>query len=183
MPVKIRIGGVEYEVSEQAAQAIASATERRDSAAAELKSALEALQGRFDAQTQELKTTKEALAEASDPKRFDAAVSDRVALEQTARLVLGPDAELPSGSRAIHEAVLRHDNKDLDLSDKSDEYVKARFDHLVETRPEPKPGAARGDHRQLVLDQADRVDADKSRQKMIQESAQAWQKPLTVHRA
>lgn len=178
--MKIKIAGVEYEVSDQVGQAYTAYEKRNDELAAELRTAQEALQGRFDAQAQELKTTKEQLVEAKDPERFDSAVRARIELERKARKVLGEDAELPASTREIQEAVLKHDNADLDLSQKSDEYVAARFDHAIENPPAaPKPGKARKD----ALDAAGQTavpKAEEARQRMREDAANAWQQPLAV---
>jgi hypothetical protein len=179
---KITIGGVTFEVDPQVAQAIRNNQERTDSVTGDLRSSLEALQGRKDALEEENKRLKVELAEARDPERFDSAVAGRITLEGQARSILGEDAKLPAGAREIQEAVLRHDNKTLDLSGKSDEYVAARFDQLMESEPSrPKPGAPRKGADDAVTD-PERRDSEKARQAMIERSANEWQKPLTVSR-
>ena len=176
----ITIGGVAFEVSPQVAQAYRHNQERADQATADLRSSLETLQGRADAQAEEIKTLKADLAKATDGERFDSAVRERVELERKARSVLGDKAELPVTTREIQEAVLRHDNKNLDLTGKSDDYVAARFDHLIENPYRaPKPGAVRQDALRAKSDPG-RPSADEARQRMIQTSQEAWQQPLSV---
>lgn len=179
----ITIGGVEFEVSKATAQAIRQENARLDSQISELKTENEKLQGRFDAQTEELKGTKEKLEEAQDPKRFDSAVAERIDLVTKARKVLGDEAKIEGTNREIMESVLKHDSKDLDFSNRSDDYVEARFDAFVDTKntPTTNKGQVRADARQTQTKPTEgRIDSSEAQERMRQRNAEAWKQDLTV---
>jgi hypothetical protein len=183
----IKIGGVEFDVPKQAAQALQTDFARRDTELATVRADAEATQGRFDAQAAELKNVKKQLAEAQDPERFDSALKEHAELTAKARRVLGDEAEMPTTKREIWEKVLRKDNADLDLTAKSDDYVEARFDHMIETAktaPQaPKPGQGRADARNAAQQNGSdekRFDAAAARARMLEANANAWQQPLAV---
>jgi hypothetical protein len=183
----IVINGVEFAIPKAAAQAYRADATRRDAAEAELKSQVEQAQGRFDAAEAELKTTKKKLDEATSPERFDSAVTARLTLLEQARKVLGAEAEITGTDREVMEATLRHDKKDLDLTGKSDDYVAARFDQLIEgfkpeAKPIPKPGAARRDAQAAVVDDG-RPNSEAARERMQKANAEAWKQPLATTRA
>lgn len=185
------IGGVEFEVPKAAAQAFRSELTRQDAAHKTAKTEIEKLQGRFDAQAEELKAVKTKLEEASNPERMDSAVNARLDLITKARKVLGDTAEIKGTKRQIMEAVLKHDAKDLDLSAKSDDYVEARFDALLETAkpapsgtPDPAIGAAREAALKAAAGGGDtRQDSKNAQQRMRERNAKAWQEPLAVSTA
>jgi len=182
----ITIGGVEFEVSKAAGQAFKGEQTRQDAKVQEITSEKEKLQGKFDAQSEELKTTKDKLEEASDPTRLDSKIEARVALVEKARKVLGEEAEIKGSDRSIQETVLRHDNKDLDLSSKSDDYVEARFDSFIE---DFKPKGAQGNKDKVRHDAlkaslqgggGDKPNAEEARKRMQEDNAKAWQGDLAV---
>lgn len=186
--IKITIGGVEFEVPKAAGQAMTAELGRRDSRISELETAAETQSGRFDAQAEELKAAKAKITELEDPARFDSAVETRSSLVANARKVLGEDAEVKGTDREIMEAALRKDNADLELSERSDDYVRARFDSLIEGwTPDQRSSSdlnanRRAAHQAGTGGGADknRQDAEKARQDFREESTAAWQKPLSV---
>jgi hypothetical protein len=98
--------------------------------AADLQARLDKREGEFDALKAEnaMLVENQRLSEESKSKEIEVAVCNRVALETRAKQLGYKD---PIGTtREIHEHCIRLDDKDLDLSDKSDEYVEARFDGL-----------------------------------------------------
>lgn len=183
--VTITIGGVQFDVPKAAGQAFQNDTERRDSETATLKAENDKLQGRFDAQGEELKTTKTKLEEAQDPKRFDSAVTGRIALLDRARKILPEGTEIQGTSREVMEQVIKHDSKDLDLTGKSADYVEARFDALLERPAEPKKPAtktaARVDAQTASTGEGGEISEEQSRADMAKRNAEAWQQPLTAH--
>lgn len=177
----IKIGGVEFKVPKNAAQALNAEIVRKDSRIEELKTENEKLQGRFDAQGEELTSAKGKLEELQDPKRFDSVVQERLDLLNKARSVLGGKAEISGSKREIMEQVLKHDKADLDLSDKSDDYVEARFDARME---QPAPRQSRADSSKANVRTAvqvaknggaeDRYDSKAARERMLQANRDAW---------
>lgn len=128
---KVRIDGIDCEVPAAAAQIITRAITERDAKleAAETKATTQ--QKRADSLQGELDGTKGKLAEATDAKRLDAAIAERVALIDKARKVLGTEVKLDGKSaREIKELCIKHGDKDADFALKSDEYVQGRFDSL-----------------------------------------------------
>lgn len=136
--IKRRIDGVEYEVPEQAAQALdkvekahADAFSAKEAEAKASRGELEKLQAKFDAQAEELKKKDEALKAA--PEKLRKEIQARADLEQAARKVLGAKEKLDGKSeKEIRALVLAKTNPDLKLDGKSDEYVAARFDLAIE---------------------------------------------------
>lgn len=180
----ITIGGVEFKVPKNAAQAFEAEVARKDSIISQLKTEKEQLQGRFDAQGEELKKSQDKIKELDDPKRFDSAVSDRIELLGQARQVLGEDATISGSKREVMEQVLKHDNADLDLSEKSEDYVQARFDQMMENLPAIREDAARRSqattrtaaHVAAVTPPKpdERFDSEAARQRMVDENQNAW---------
>ena len=182
MEDEITIGGVTFTVPKAAAQAIRVDAERRDSEAQKIGKEHAQLQGRFDAQAVELTAANKKAEELDAPDRFDSAVDARIALEAQARKVLGDTASLERSVRGVQEQVLRHDSKDLDLKDKSDDYVEARFDAFMEALPAKRSnggGKARTQRAAAAAaggegDDADRADSKSPRERMRARGAEAW---------
>jgi len=148
-PMKtVKIDGVDYEVSEQAAQAIAKVLAKLDSdvsnhkkLADKRKEDLSAAEAKRDAALEELATLKKERTDAEDPAKIQERVDARVALLESARKFLGKDADLAGKmDRDIKLEVLKEHTK-KDFSDKDDVYVDGRFDAAVEAAPEaPRTG-------------------------------------------
>lgn len=180
--IKVTIGGVDFDVPKNAGQAFQAEMSRHDSQVKELKKENDQLQARFDSQTEELKQTKTKVEELSDESRFDSRVQEHLSLINKARKVLGDDAKIEGSSRSIMEAVLRHDNKDIDLEGKSEDYITARFDALIERAPQ---STKRANRRAIVnrmdsIPQDDVRDSDVKRQDSIKKSQDAWKQPLST---
>jgi hypothetical protein len=153
----IRIDGVEYEVPKAAAPHITRALETRDSKITELTGAKDKAEGRADAAEKSLKDTKEKLDKAEDPKRLDAAVTARTSLLAKAAKVLGKDFKFDGLTpRQVHEAVIKKLDEKLDLKERSDDYVSARFDAAVEQATDDSKRKAR----EALLDRTDADDDD-----------------------
>lgn len=166
----IKIGGIDYEAgSAQAAQALQQQQERLDAkekalekqradgaealakTQAELKKAqaeVESQRARADAAEDKAKKLKTELDAA--PEAIGNRIRNRLALESSAREVLGPKYRLDGlGDRDVKLAVLKELVPDLDLKDKPDGYVDGRFDHaLEEFRGDEEDNAGGGDGRQ-----------------------------------
>lgn len=186
--VKFRIDGVEFEVSDQVAQALekerAAQSVKMDAAEKSAQSAqasASTLQAKLDAAGEELKGVKQALAEA--PAKALAAARARADLEQSARTVLGAEAKFDGKSdEEIKRAVLAKTNPDLKLDGRDAAYVQARFDIALETRAAQNPGldALRVAAVAAESTTTQRQDAESARAKMIAENRDAWKKPLSV---
>ena len=136
---KVNVDGIQYDAAPEVAKALERAAERADKAEKEnedAKKSYDAMKKEYDtakAKADELKAELEKMKE----DRGDAAISEaakkRVALLTTASAVVAMDSLVDKTDREIMESVItaRHDG--LDLSGKSDDYVAARFDAVVES--------------------------------------------------
>lgn len=185
--MKVTINGITFDLDEKAAQALSQDQARHDSLVKEH----EQLKGRHDAAADKVKELEKKVAEAEDPKRFDSAVAERVALIDSARKVLGQDAKIAGTAREIMEQALKHDRKDPpSFEGKSDDYVTSRFDALIEDLPAKKAEEskrqtrrdavdAQGDKSRKSTDTVDRYDSKAARERMLKEHADAASQPLT----
>lgn len=103
-----------------------------DSTKAELdsvKAELEEAKKNFDAKSEELQAN------------FDSAVESRIEVIRKAAKVLTDDNLLKMKSQEIKEAAIKAVQKDADLEGKSEEYINARFDFVMDSYKEPKSEA------------------------------------------
>ncbi len=127
--VTLRVDGIDCQVPKDWAQVITKGIETRDAAVATAKQDAAAHKARLDALQGELDGTKAKLEAAADPKRFDAAVTERIGLIERAHQVLGTETKLDGlTTRAIKELVVKKLDPKADFAGKSDEYVQGRFD-------------------------------------------------------
>ena len=200
MTAKVNFDGAEFEVSESVALAITK--EREDakmsyedmkkkydgmmSEASKMKEEMDAMQkemkgkcdsaeGRADALAEQVEELNAELAAAKEIN-LDSMVEERVALIEKAKPVL--DAAYAFAGKTAREVMVdsikavRGD--ELDLSEKSDDYVQAMFDTLAEGR---KDSATTDELRKAVASIASPVSAPSSYMDMLQN---AWKKPLSI---
>jgi hypothetical protein len=119
------------------AQDVVKVTPPSDPAYAKRLAARDALFDEFIDAKRALNASHEAAVQASlrgDGRGYDAAVSARAALLERARRIL-PELRTDSmGDRAIHEACLAKLGSKLDLSKRSDDYVRGYFQQLTSGR-------------------------------------------------
>lgn len=133
----IRIDGLDFEVPTQAAQAMEQALASRDAKLVTETARADAAEGERDAAKTELNETKTKLDAATDPKALSSAVTARVELETKARNVLGAEEKFDGKSdREIKIAALTKHDESFRADDRSDDYIDARFDVVVETAQE-----------------------------------------------
>ncbi len=126
MNKKITIDGVQFEVTETVAQAYEKSMN-------EAKANLDRLAATNDSAQSQVKKLTADLAAASDPKRFNDAVTARLALVQTAA-----QHEIKCDGlddMAIRRAVISKVDASLKLDGKSDEYVRAAYDIAISRNP------------------------------------------------
>ncbi len=184
----IVIAGVEFKVDKSTAQAYRQEKQRLDSQVADLSKKAEQQQARLDSIESELTAEKAARASAEDPKRFDSAVAERVALFENAKKAgLKEDEVAGKTKRQIQEAaILRLDSKAV-LTGKSDDYVEARFDAMLERIPAGGEVPSHKKTQAQILGQLPntetRADSNKSRATMLTDSQEAWKQPLAFSKA
>jgi uncharacterized protein len=200
MTAKVNFDGAEFEVSESVALAItkeredakmsyedmkkkydammseaSKMKEEMDAMEKELKGKMDAAEGRADALAEQVEELNAELATAKEIN-LDSMVEERVALIEKAKPVL--DAAYDFAGKTAREVMVdsikavRGD--ELDLSEKSDDYVQAMFDTLSEGR---KDSATTDELRKAVASIASPVSAPSSYMDMLQN---AWKKPLSI---
>jgi hypothetical protein len=141
----------------------------------EMKGKCDSAEGRADALAEQVEELSAELAAAKEIN-LDSMVEERVALIEKAKPVL--DAAYAFAGKTAREVMVdsikavRGD--ELDLSEKSDDYVQAMFDTLAEGR---KDSATTDELRKAVASIASPVSAPSSYMDMLQN---AWKKPLSI---
>lgn len=200
MSAKVVFDGAEFEVTESVALAITKEREdakmsyedmkkkydelqaaadsmKADMAAMEkeMKGKMDAAEGRADALAEQVEELNTELAAAKEIN-LDSMVEERVALIEKAKPVL--DAAYDFAGKTAREVMVdsikavRGD--ELDLSEKSDDYVQAMFDTLSEGR---KDSATTDELRKAVASIASPISAPSSYMEVLQNS---WKKPLSI---
>jgi hypothetical protein len=186
--VTVRIDGIDAQVTPQAEQLVRKVTTQLEAATATSTE----LQKKLDAKSAELDATAKQLATASDTKRLDSLVAERVALFDAARAVLGAGVELAGlTSRQIQEKAIAHLDSAATMTGQSDEYVAAYFTATTK-QAKPPGGGGKDPHRRADGFPAGTSAADvaraqlKSREPAGAQPAPyeppAWRQPLTVTR-
>jgi len=183
---KVRIDGIDFELEEAAAQAVAKLTSRLDSLAekvAELETATAAEKARADKAEEDLAAEKTAHADAVSPVATQKAVRERVALETAAAKVLADDTiKLDEmGEDEIRRAVvLKVSPAAKDKVEKADAaYLAARYDAALETwkaEQEAKPSASAGVR--AATGGTQRQDSRSARERMIDETRKMGCEPI-----
>ena len=200
MSAKVVFDGAEFEVTESVALAItkeredakmsyedmkkkydammseaSKMKEEMDAMEKEMKGKCDSAEGRADALAEQVEELTAELAAAKEIN-LDSMVEERVALIEKAKPVL--DAAYAFAGKTAREVMVdsikavRGD--ELDLSEKSDDYVQAMFDTLSEGR---KDSATTDELRKAVASIASPVSAPSSYMDMLQN---AWKKPLSI---
>lgn len=122
--VKINIDNVDVEVDEAVKKAYDSLNARLDGAIAEA----DTLKAKLDEKEEELKKAKEINSDSAISEKAKA----RVELIAKAGKVINIDGLYDLSDREIKLSVIKSRYDSLDLTDKSDDYVSARFDAICE---------------------------------------------------
>lgn len=202
-PMKsIRIDGIDYPLNTPAEIDAAIAahnrfTTKNDAAIAALTSERETAKGRADAAEEKAKTLEGKLSEANDPKRLDAAVSQRAAVLSTARTVLGAEEKIDGLTEdAIMRKVIAKKSPAAVLEGKSADYIRSRFDAIAESLsseradedPDGLADLRRGTSGRTDADDDADDDTDRKRSKlsprerMRADNAERATKPLAISR-
>ena len=200
MSAKVVFDGAEFEVSESVALAItkeredarmsyedmkkkydgmmaeaSKMKEEMDAMEKELKGKMDAAEGRADALAEQVEELTAELAAAKEIN-LDSMVEERLALVEKAKPVL--DSAYSFAGKTAREvmvdAIKAVRGDELDLSEKSDDYVQAMFDTLSEGR---KDSAATDELRKAVASIASPQSAPSSYMDNLQN---AWKKPLSI---
>ena len=200
MTAKVNFDGAEFEVTESVALAVTK--EREDAkmsyegmkkkydelqAAAdsmkadmasmekEMKAKQDSAEGRADALAEE-NTALKADLDSAKQVNVDSLVEERIALIDQARTSLDSAFDFAGKSaREIMEASIKAVRGDVDLSVRSDDYVTAMFDTLVEAGSRDDSGTK--ELRQAVASIASPMSAPSS---YMERTQNAWKTPLSV---
>lgn len=173
--VAIRADGVSYYARMTLEEALAAlATEKATNAA--LSKRNDELQGRLDSAVSRADAAeKRAPNEADISARVDA----KMALLGSVREVLGDKAPATGSDRDLQVAVILSESPEFKADGRSEDYVRARFDAIVENVRAARK--ANGDVRtdaNAAQTQTPTTGADDARKRMIERNANAW-KPAT----
>jgi hypothetical protein len=200
MTAQVNFDGVSFEVSEGIATAISK--EREDAKASydtmkkkydemmseaskmkeemdamekEMKGKCDSAEGRADALAEQVEELKGELAAAQEIN-LDSMVEERVALIEKAKPVLDSAYEFAgkTAREVMVDSIKAVRGDELDLSEKSDDYVQAMFDTLSEGRSD---SATTDELRKAVASIASPVSAPSAYMDMLQN---AWKKPLSI---
>ena len=175
---KIKIDGVEYEVTEQVAQALDKEREAQAAREKTMKADADKATARADQAEGDLAKERAARKDAEDPAKLREKIAARVALEQVAAKHLGADAKLDAMSdREVKVAVIKKlAGADLG-ADRSDDYVAARFDAAVGDVGAQSLDAARAAAERASSAAAERPDL-KARKDADEHARNLWKSPI-----
>lgn len=191
---KILINGVEVEVTKDVADKIkaeraAAATKAKaDADAATVALTAEKARGdkaeaKADGLTSELDKTKAALAakaDGADPVKVNAAAKARVRVLKVAERVLAKDVFAKADGmddKALMVEVIKAECKGVNLDGKSDAYIEARFDGIVESLETSDGGKKEAGTKLALLRKdggADEGVAEAARKRQMERSQNAW---------
>lgn len=189
----LKIDGVEFTTDDNSlASAITQALEKRDNALAEVKVNLDTVKADSKKSVDELQAKFDQLTDDNARIKLDAAnapkvtelVKARVALVGAATPHMDKDtvAKLDDmDDRSVKVAVIKSKVATFDDAGKSDDYINARFDGILETTPAPKSSKL---DNALSAVNASRKDGDEKTSEEIRADAMrasedAWKNPLT----
>lgn len=150
-------------------EALQKAKDEEEAKLKEAQSKTDALQAKVDSLTEEVKKKTDSLSEDVIAEK----VNKRITVLDTARFVLGSEAkDIEKKSNVdLMKEVIKKDSPEADLEGKTEVYVEARFDHIVESKK--KEIEARKQFSQTLAprkDAKDVPDSKKAREKMMEDA-------------
>lgn len=205
----IKIDGQEFEVSADVAKAFrkheakhdeALSTAKKETAKAEAKAdsineELETtkktnakLEAKADGLEDENKTLKEEKESKMDANEIDAMVEERTSICEAASKVVKEFKKDGKSNLEIKKEVIAAVAPTVNLDEKSEDYIDARFDGIVENMDSYKDKLKDQINNQTKNDNKDennnetKFDSKAARQKMLEESNSGWTQPLSTTR-
>lgn len=184
--MKIMLNGKEHEVTKEINDAIVAhiaTSKKTDSVEAEkVQAEKDELEAKFDAQTEtvsSLETEVKELKEKNDSVNVSELVKERKELENVAETIIEKEEieeALKLDNSDLKKKVINTVSPDLDLSEKSEVYVNARFDAVSENIEFHTDSLKRAIEKKDTKEEKEtKVDA---RQKAIDESRELYKNPL-----
>lgn len=128
----VRLDGIDYEAAPEVVNrldALEAQVKQGETALQEGKAQAEKAQAALD----ELKKRNDALLEQLKPEALDVIVNERVALVEAVRKVAGAEAKLDGlSAKEMQLFAIKAKHADFNAEGRSDEYIAARFDAIVE---------------------------------------------------
>lgn len=161
--VAVNLDGLEYQAAPEVAKALEKAQSEIAGVRADAENTRADMQKELDSAQAKVDELKKQMDEYKE-KRGDSAIADaakaRVALLSKASKVVNTDSLLDASDREIMAAVIAERHDGVDLSEKSDDYVQARFDAVIESIPSNEPVAKqREQSKRTDAEPVKRVDA------------------------
>lgn len=141
---------------------------------------LDVLQAKCDAlEAEKAKTPTPSV----DEKLIQERVKTRILVEKIGALLIKDASKMDSMTDLeIKKAVITTESSTVNLDGKSEDYVNARFDHIVESLGEKmnsKMGQQLNQSREDAAKSGVKDTAEEARNKMIKNSQEAWKQPLS----
>lgn len=185
---KIKLGDVEYEVSADIADAFGKEQKKNQEAMDGMnkkmadmmpKAEMDKMSAKCDSLTEEVKELKlKKDASETSKEEIQKAVKARVELVSKASKVLKPETKMDDMTDAeIIKAVVAEKRPTLDLKDKSEVYVQACFDQIMETTEADKAAQEALNKKVTNKDGNEnqtKVSAEEARKKSIADAKEAW---------
>ncbi len=183
---KIKLGKVELEIEDVAtAQALSGMIEEHDAMKAklngndDLQKKIDELQADIDSKKDELVKKDEKIKELDEskatPEEMRKSVEDRIALETKAKEVLGEDAKFDGKTDVeIKKEVIVKVSPNQDIKDKTDDYINARYDGVIEILDEENEEGKKDG--KTILN-GEKVDNDDPRAKRMKKDSEKWRNP------
>lgn len=187
---KIKLGDVEYDVTAEVADAFGKEQKKQSEAMDSMnkkmadmmpKEAMDKMAAKCDSLTEEVKELKLKKDTSEIGKEEIAkAVKARVKLVSEASKVLKPETKMDEMSDLeIVKAVVTEKFPKLDMKDKSEVYIQARFDQIMETVESDKTAQDELNKTATTVnkdggDNTTKVSSAESRKKSIADSLSAW---------
>lgn len=208
----IKIDGQEFEVSVETAKAFRKFEAKHDEALslskketakveakmdavsedlAEVKKTSSKLEAKADGLEDEVKTLKTLKAEKEskmDADTMDALVEERTSICEAATKLVKDFKKDGLSNLEIKKQVIVAISPDVKLDEKSEDYVDARFDGIVENMDSYTDKLKKAINDKTKNDSEDEInnetkfDSAKARVKMLEESRKAWEQPLSTTR-
>lgn len=206
----IKIDGQDFEVTAEAAKAFrkleakhdeALSTSKKETAKAEakadaineemaeVKKTSSKLEAKADGLEDEVKTLKAEKENKMDANEMDALVEERTSICETATKLVKDFKKDGLSNLEIKKQVIVAISPDVKLDEKSEDYVDARFDGIVENMDSYKDKLKDKINNETKKDSKDennnnetKFDSAKARAKMLEESSNAWETPLSTTR-
>ena len=191
--MKILIDGIEYEANDQTAQAVnkvmadAEKSEKKaedaEEEAAKEKAEKEEMQKDHKAALDTMQAkVDDAEANKVTPELLDALIVKRSAVVDVAAKVVKDFKAESKDCETIRKEVVQDQHKDLDLTDKSADYINARFDAIADRVSSGTSDTLTDAMKQhgVNVDDSDLPDSEKARNKQMADSRDAWKKPVNA---